>query len=89
MCYYFVDLKDKLTQLQSSASTDVGGKFVWVDSILVRALQQGHWLLVDNVNFCRYKGNTVHLNVRVFHVKKSNSLNEYLTYMFFLDLNCT
>ncbi|KAH9525004.1 AAA ATPase midasin [Bulinus truncatus] len=29
-----------------------GGTFEWVDSVLVRALQDGHWLLIDNVNFC-------------------------------------
>ena len=30
-----------------------GGAFEWVDSELVNALKSGHWLLVDNVNFCR------------------------------------
>lgn len=29
-----------------------GGTFEWVDSVLVKALQNGHWLLIDNVNFC-------------------------------------
>ncbi|XP_069109146.1 midasin-like [Argopecten irradians] len=29
-----------------------GGAFEWVDSVLVQALQSGHWLLIDNVNFC-------------------------------------
>ncbi|KAK3792589.1 hypothetical protein RRG08_009947 [Elysia crispata] len=29
-----------------------GGAFEWVDSELVNALKSGHWLLVDNVNFC-------------------------------------
>ena len=31
-----------------------GGTFEWVDSLLVKALRKGHWLLIDNVNFCRY-----------------------------------
>ena len=30
-----------------------GGSFEWIDSVLVKALQEGHWLLIDNVNFCR------------------------------------
>ena len=29
-----------------------GGCFEWVDSLLVKALRHGHWLLVDNVNLC-------------------------------------
>ena len=29
------------------------GQFEWVDGVLVEALQDGEWLLVDNVNFCR------------------------------------
>ncbi|XP_064629159.1 midasin-like [Lineus longissimus] len=29
-----------------------GGQFEWVDSVLVEALKNGDWLLIDNVNFC-------------------------------------
>ncbi|XP_070191391.1 midasin-like isoform X1 [Littorina saxatilis] len=29
-----------------------GGTFEWVDSLLVKALRNGDWLLIDNVNFC-------------------------------------
>ena len=29
-----------------------GGCFEWVDSLLVKALRHGHWLLIDNVNVC-------------------------------------
>ncbi|XP_060061378.1 midasin [Erinaceus europaeus] len=39
----------KLTQ---SASGRSHGTFEWVDSMLVRALKSGDWLLMDNVNFC-------------------------------------
>jgi midasin len=28
------------------------GTFEWVDGPLVKALENGHWLLLDNVNFC-------------------------------------
>ena len=30
-----------------------GGTFEWIDSVLVQALTNGDWLLIDNVNFCR------------------------------------
>jgi midasin (ATPase involved in ribosome maturation) len=26
--------------------------FEWVDGVLLHALEAGHWLLLDNVNFC-------------------------------------
>ena len=41
-------------QVKGDQSVNQGGRFEWVDSPLVKALQQGHWLLIDNVNFCRY-----------------------------------
>ena len=30
-----------------------GGTFQWVDSVLVKALQRGDWLLIDNANLSR------------------------------------
>ena len=50
-------LKKSLLKLQkklSSAAGQLGGGFEWVDSVLVRSLREGQWLLIDNVNFCRY-----------------------------------
>ena len=40
-------------QLRRSGSANRGGQFEWVDSVLVKALRAGHWLLIDNINFCR------------------------------------
>ena len=40
-------------QVKKDGSTNQGGKFEWIDSILVKCLQEGNWLLIDNVNFCR------------------------------------
>ena len=31
-----------------------GGQFEWVDSLLVQAITQGHWMLLSHANFCRY-----------------------------------
>ncbi|XP_044750466.1 midasin [Coccinella septempunctata] len=38
--------------VQDERSLNAGGKFEWVDSVLIKCLQNGHWLLVDNVNLC-------------------------------------
>ncbi|XP_060072903.1 midasin-like [Ylistrum balloti] len=50
------DLESEVTKMTSKLTlTSVGsggGAFEWVDSILVQALEVGHWLLIDNVNFC-------------------------------------
>ena len=45
-------------QLEKDNGTNEGGRFEWIDSILVKALQDGHWLLIDNVNFCRFNKHT-------------------------------
>ena len=34
------------------AATSKAGQFEWVDGPLVRALKEGHWLLLDNANLC-------------------------------------
>nr|XP_035921041.1 midasin isoform X1 [Halichoerus grypus] len=39
-------------KLLQSTSGHSHGTFEWVDSMLVRALKSGDWLLMDNVNFC-------------------------------------
>ena len=45
---------DELEALITSGEVkQQGGQFEWIDSVLVKALEQGHWLLIDNVNFCR------------------------------------
>lgn len=48
-------LKMKVTKLtERIKSDDCSGQFYWVDSVLVKALREGHWLLISNANFCRY-----------------------------------
>ncbi|XP_044268494.1 midasin [Tribolium madens] len=38
--------------VKNQGSLNAGGKFEWVDSVLIKCLQEGSWLLVDNVNLC-------------------------------------
>ncbi|KAJ1819581.1 AAA ATPase midasin, partial [Coemansia sp. RSA 2598] len=39
-------------QAESLAGLEVAGKFEWVDGVLVDALVNGHWLLIDRANLC-------------------------------------
>ncbi|XP_048209797.1 midasin isoform X2 [Perognathus longimembris pacificus] len=46
------DFRSFGVKLAQSANGRSHGTFEWVDSMLVRALKSGDWLLMDNVNFC-------------------------------------
>ena len=37
---------------QTDASRAARGGFEWVDGVVVRAVEAGHWLIIDNVNLC-------------------------------------
>ncbi|KAJ2745847.1 AAA ATPase midasin [Coemansia sp. BCRC 34301] len=39
-------------ELRAFAQLEVAGKFEWVDGVLVDALVNGHWLLIDRANLC-------------------------------------
>ncbi|KAI4465363.1 midasin-related [Holotrichia oblita] len=41
-----------LATVKKEGTLNAGGKFEWVDSILIKCLQNGHWLLIDNANLC-------------------------------------
>ena len=51
-------LQKRGTQVQGMVEKVAGDEdrtargFEWVDGMLIRALEEGHWVLVDNVNFC-------------------------------------
>ncbi|CAI5721444.1 unnamed protein product [Hyaloperonospora brassicae] len=41
---------DNVVRLSTSAS--IASCFEWVDGALIQAMERGHWVLLDNVNFC-------------------------------------
>lgn len=48
-----LDLKSKLASLEALVeSGTAGGRFEWVDSPLVEALEKGYWVLLENANLC-------------------------------------
>ena len=42
-----VDLEQHIKVLKSGSS-----RFEWVDSVLVEAIEQGHWAVFENANLC-------------------------------------
>eukprot|EP00898_Chlorokybus_atmophyticus_P007316 jgi/Chlat1/7586/Chrsp63S07074 len=38
--------------LKASASSSAGGRFEWVSGALLKAIQDGEWVLLDNANLC-------------------------------------
>lgn len=49
-CSEFGNALDEISIKYSSLSAR--GNFTWCDSALVRAIQEGEWVLAENVNFC-------------------------------------
>ncbi|XP_065840955.1 midasin-like isoform X3 [Oscarella lobularis] len=46
---------EKFTKKTSGLKGNVGsrgGRFEWIDSFVVQAVKEGHWLLLDNANLC-------------------------------------
>ncbi|CAL4138118.1 unnamed protein product, partial [Meganyctiphanes norvegica] len=46
------NIRDLLEKVKDSGGLSGGGTFEWQDSILVKAVRDGGWLLIDNVNVC-------------------------------------
>ncbi|KAF2880198.1 hypothetical protein ILUMI_25999 [Ignelater luminosus] len=53
---HLTDIQEKgrkiLNAVTREGNLNAGGKFEWVDSVLIKCLQEGSWLLIDNVNLC-------------------------------------
>jgi midasin len=52
---YNVEPSELIQQLHDLLQTPLqidGARFQWVDGILVKALEQGNWLILDNANLC-------------------------------------
>ncbi|CAG8439564.1 5371_t:CDS:10 [Funneliformis mosseae] len=45
-------IMDKILTLKSLENGPVTGRFEWIDGVLINALNNGHWLLIDNANLC-------------------------------------
>jgi midasin len=48
----FGTLADTCQRFSEMPMTLENARFEWVDGILVKALEQGHWLVLDNANLC-------------------------------------
>lgn len=44
------NLKKLEAKVGKGATVNAGGKFEWIDSLLVKTMMEGSWLLLDNVN---------------------------------------
>ena len=47
-----IALNIAVSEYKRTVSSTVQGKFEWVDSMLINALEKGTWLLIDNANLC-------------------------------------
>jgi hypothetical protein len=45
-------IRTNVEELQVLEASSVSGRFEWIDGVLINALENGHWLLIDNANLC-------------------------------------
>ncbi|XP_047513354.1 midasin [Pieris napi] len=46
----FNNLRNLQVKVSNAMSVNAGGRFEWIDSLLVKTMTEGSWLLLDNVN---------------------------------------
>lgn len=47
-----VGLIEECESILDSPTAETGARFGWIDGILIRAMEQGKWLVLDNANLC-------------------------------------
>eukprot|EP01132_Coremiostelium_polycephalum_P002326 gene2326-2870_t len=45
-------IKSQIERLKTIEKDSVTGCFEWIDGLLIKALETGAWIVIDNVNFC-------------------------------------
>ncbi|KJE89993.1 midasin [Capsaspora owczarzaki ATCC 30864] len=46
------EVRQTLATVRTLEQANLSGRFEWIDGLLVQALRNGHWVVIDNVNFC-------------------------------------
>lgn len=49
---YLASLTEECESILDSPAAGTGARFGWIDGILVEAVEQGKWLVLDNANLC-------------------------------------
>ncbi|KAJ3195669.1 hypothetical protein HK101_011411 [Irineochytrium annulatum] len=51
-CISLRDVDEAIRLYRRIAASGVRGQFEWIDGTLIKSLEEGRWVLIDNVNFC-------------------------------------
>lgn len=46
------NLTEECQSILNTPTTETGARFGWIDGILIKAMEQGKWLVLDNANLC-------------------------------------
>ncbi|CCD26053.2 AAA family ATPase midasin NDAI_0G02760 [Naumovozyma dairenensis CBS 421] len=47
-----IDINERITKISKINNVSNGVTFEWFDGMLVKAVEKGHWLVLDNANLC-------------------------------------